>query len=481
MAGGVRSVVPGAPRRPPGPLRTPLQVAATFVLGLGVPFGAYAAAGAAGTDLAGAVYPIVVAALLLTAAAVWTEGLLALRPARPPRRPAAPYPPASAVIAAYLPNEAATVVATVRAFLALDYPGPLQVVLAYNTPRPMLLEQVLARIARADPRLVPLHVAGSTSKAENVTAALAVVTGEFVGIFDADHLPDAGSFRRAWRWLSHGWDVVQGHPVVRNGPAAPLARLVAVEFEAIYAVGHPGRGRLHGFGLFGGSTGFWRTDVLRATGMRPTMLTEDIDASLRAVRHGARIVADPALVSSELAPTTLRVLWHQRMRWAQGWFQVSLHHLGPGLRSPHLGLRQKAGLAFLLGWREVYPWVSLQVYPILAHQALLERGSGGVDWLVPVFVLTTLLTLSVGPWQTVFAYRAGHPSIRRHGGWFLAYLVLSVPYAEWKNTIARVAQLKELMGERRWTVTPRRAPDRTPARRVPVRPPPVPAPPLEAA
>jgi len=33
--------------------------------------------------------------------------------------------------------------------------------------------------------------------------------------------------------------------------------------------------------------------------------------------------------------------------------------------------------------------------------------------------------------------------------------VASLLYTEFKNTIARVAQIKELMGERDWRVTPR--------------------------
>ena len=44
-----------------------------------------------------------------------------------------------------------------------------------------------------------------------------------------------------------------------------LQRLIAAEFEAMYAVSHPGRARLHGFGIFGGSNGYWRRDVLDLT------------------------------------------------------------------------------------------------------------------------------------------------------------------------------------------------------------------------
>ncbi|CAM5304100.1 hypothetical protein SANTM175S_09801 [Streptomyces antimycoticus] len=87
--------------------------------------------------------------------------------------------------------------------------------------------------------------------------------GEFVGIFDADHHPVPDAFQHAWHWLSGGYDVVQGLDcVIRNGESSWVSKLVGVEFEAIYAVSHPGRTRLYTFGVFGGSNGFWRTDLL---------------------------------------------------------------------------------------------------------------------------------------------------------------------------------------------------------------------------
>lgn len=64
---------------------------------------------------------------------------------------------------------------------------------------------------------MPFRVAKSTSKAENINVALAKARSAFVGIFDADHHPEPESFIRAWRWLSNGYDVVQGHNVICNG------------------------------------------------------------------------------------------------------------------------------------------------------------------------------------------------------------------------------------------------------------------------
>jgi cellulose synthase/poly-beta-1,6-N-acetylglucosamine synthase-like glycosyltransferase len=350
------------------------------------------------------------------------------------------------------------VVETVEAFLRVDYPAPLQIILAYNTPRDLPVEILLRQIAERDPRFVPLRVEQSTSKAQNVNAALAEVRGEFVGVFDADHHPDPGSFTRAWRWLSNGYDVVQGHCVVRNGDETWVARMIAVEFEAIYAVAHPGRARLHQFGIFGGSNGYWKTDLLRQTRMHGFMLTEDIDSALRVVEAGYKIASDPHLVSRELAPVTLKALWNQRMRWAQGWFQVSLKHLWPALRSSKLSLRQKLGFIHLLGWREIYPWLSPQIFPIIVFW-LWWYGPDRMDWLVPIFVLTSLFTLSTGPGQALFAYLLAVPELRRRKGWFVWYLLIaSLFYTEYKNLIARVAQIKEAMQERAWKVTPRATP-----------------------
>lgn len=436
-------------------LRTATQVLATFAIGIGLPLCLLVGAHLLGIDLAMPAYYAVMAALVFTATIIWMENFRALDPPRPPERPAAAYPRASVVIPAYLPNEAATIMETLRYVLAQDYPGQLQVILAYNTPRPMPVEEELAALTAVDKRLVVMRVPFSTSKAQNVNAALQVVNGEFTAIFDADHHPRRDALTRAWRWLSHGADVVQGHCVVRNGRASLVARTVAVEFESIYAVSHPGRASLHGFGVFGGSNGYWRTSVLHETRMRAEMLTEDIDSSIRLILHGHTVVNDPGLLSYELAPATFGALWHQRIRWAQGWFQVARRHLEAGLRSDNLSMRNHFGMAFLLGWREVYPWISLLILPVLAFMAWRAGGVANLDFLVPSLVLASIYTFAIGPAQALFAWRLAAPEVRRHRHWFVAYLLLAPAYTELRNTIARVAQFKELTGERRWVITPR--------------------------
>ena len=449
------SVSPGSAtgiRRSLERIRTPLQVVCQQLVLFGLPFALYAILAHLGLDITGPVYLVLVVAIALTSVAILIESRAALRRPEPPPAADGPMPPATAIIAAYLPNEADTIVETIEAFLHHDYPD-LQVILAYNTPRPLPVEEELREIAIRDPRFEPLRVEGSVSKAQNVNAALNHVRGEFVGLFDADHHPEPGSYKRAWQWIASGVGIVQGHCLVRNGSTNFVTKLVATEFEAIYAVSHPGRARLHGFGIFGGSNGYWRTSLLRRTRMRGFMLTEDIDSSMRVVKSGETIVSDPNLVSTELAPETVGALWNQRLRWAQGWSQVSRRHLASMIRTVPT-VRRRIGLMYLLGWREVYPWIAMQMVPLLAFWWL--RGSPPTNWFVPIFVATTVFTFSAGPIQGWFAWKLAHPSIREHRLWFVLFVVSSVVfYTEFKNVIARTAHIKEAMRERKWKVTPR--------------------------
>ncbi len=432
-------------------IRLVVQIMVTMIITLIIPFGIYWGFDQIGYDITKIAYILFTLAFVTTAFMIWVEGIATFFHKAPPIQ--TNYPPASAIIAAYLPNEAATIMETLEAFLKLQYAAPLQIILAYNTPRELPIEHELRALAATAPQLVLLRVEHSSSKAQNINAALAIATGEMIGIFDADHQPMPSSFVRAWHWLAAGYDIVQGHCVIRNGASSWITKLIAIDFETIYAVSHPGRALLHGFGIFGGTNGYWRADLLRQTRMHGFMLTEDIDSSMRVLEQGYTVASDPNLISYELGPVTLTALWNQRLRWAQGWMQVSVKHLIQALYSSHLTVRQKLGFLYLLGWREVFPWISPQIFPLIAYW--IWRGDS-LDWAIPIYVLATLFTLSVVPGQMIFAYLHAVPEHREHPSWFIMYLVIgSLFFAEWKNLIARVAVIKEFMRERAWLVTPR--------------------------
>lgn len=433
-------------------LRLPFQITLTYVLGLVIPFFIYWSFDVHLFDITGGVYLAVVGCLVLTGLMILIEAHHAVKQKQPPE-PGTPYPLASAIVCAYLPNEAGTILDTVDAFLNNGYEGGLQIIIAYNTPENLPVEKHLHALADKHPLLDVVRVSGSNSKAQNVNAVLGLCRGEFTAMFDADHEPRPGSFERAWKWLSNGYDVVQGHCLTRNATATKLARMVAVEFESIYAVAHPGRARLHQFGIFGGSNGYWRTELLHETRMRGSMLTEDIDSALRVIERGFKIRSDRDIVSEELGTTTFNQVWNQRLRWSQGWFQVTKQHTTRSWKTTKIPLRQKIGMTYLLGWREFYPWLSLQMFPLILYW--VYRGDE-LDWTHPVWFGTSLFVLQIGPVQTLYAYRLADPAIKQHKSWFVAFFFFSTFfYTEYKNVIARVAHIKEFMGERSWRVTPR--------------------------
>ena len=81
--------------------------------------------------------------------------------------------------------------------------------------------------------------------------------------------------------------------------------------------------------------------------------------------------------------------------------------------------------------------------PVIALMAYKAGGVANLDWLVTFFLATTVFTASAGPVQTLFAYRLAAPSVRREKRWFWLYLLVSVlAYTEFKNVVARLAQLK---------------------------------------
>src|SRR5262249_44704199 len=152
----------------------------------------------------------------------------------------------------------------------------LELILAYNSPVDLPIEDELRRLAERRPELRPLRGEGSGSKAENLKAAIEIATGEIVGILGPGHHPPAHRLERAWRWLESEYDVVQGRNVIRNRDDNFLTRMIGVEFECMYGVCHPARSLFVDTAIFGGSNGYWRIDALRRTRFDPRFMTEDI-------------------------------------------------------------------------------------------------------------------------------------------------------------------------------------------------------------
>ena len=372
----------------------------------------------------------------------------AKRPA--PRRP---VPRATFIVAAYLPNEQNIILETLDHLLTKVHrpEAGLEVILAYNSPTVLPVEAEIERLARTHPALRVLRVEGSESKAENLNAAVDAATGDIVGILDADHHPHADVFERAWRWLESDYDVVQGRNIIRNLYDNLLTKIISIEFECVYGVSHPAKSLFVDTGIFGGSNGYWRADVLRRIKFDPHMMTEDIDSSSRALLLGYRIMHDRSIISAELAPTDFRSFWFQRKRWSQGWLEVSLRYQRRFWASDKLNFWQKLYWTYLLYYREIYPPVTLQIFPII-FSLLLYQGNIPLKahWYLWA---TALLTLASGPFQTLVAMK--NATVRYPLLYSIGYAFIVFFYAILKNMISIVAIYDHLLGRTDWVVTRR--------------------------
>lgn len=285
------------------------------------------------------------------------------------------------VTVAYLPNEKDIIMDRIRyAVDEIVYPRDrIRINIVYNTPIPIEpLESEMQELATVYPHLRVIKVPGSTSKADNLNYFFTIKTeSDVIAVFDCDHYPHpCGPRWAAERFMSdQAIDIVQGRCVIFNTTASFLSAMIAVEFDKIYAVSHPGRAATWGFGLFTGSNGYWRSTLLRDLKMRGQMLTEDIDSSLRAVSRGAKTVHDMNVVSYELAPTTFKSFWNQRLRWAQGWAQASVEHAVLIVNKPAHGARnlmQRLGLVSLLVVRELSYYMVTQYCCLIAAILILD-------------------------------------------------------------------------------------------------------------
>ncbi|NJO43522.1 MAG: glycosyltransferase family 2 protein [Cyanobacteria bacterium CRU_2_1] len=362
-------------------------------------------------------------------------------------------PRCSLLIPAYLPNEQTIILETIEHIL-LKVHRPLaglEVILAYNTPINLPIEDDLHALAQLYPDLRLLRVEGSCSKAENLNAAFEIVTGEIICILDADHHPAPDCFDRAWHWFEQGYDVVQGRSIIRNHDQNFLTQLIAIEFEMMYGVAHAAKSFLTNSSIFAGSNGYWCTSVLKQIRFNPAMLTEDIDASMRTLLNGYRIVHDRSIISTELAPVDIRSFWFQRKRWAQGWFEVGLNYQHRVWQSDQFNLWQKVFWTYLLCYCEFYSLVAIQTIPLMLSLPLYESS---IPSEINQFLwFSTILSFFGGIYQTLVTAKIAY--VRYPILYYIQYVLLLIPYITFKNVIAIVGIFDHLQGNNDWFVTAR--------------------------
>ncbi len=269
------------------------------------------------------------------AAPVWT-GVRQLHPPRDRRRPVV-----SILVPLYREDRIA---GRLLARLAqLKYPRPLLDICLVVEESDDITRSALRRITLpGHVRVIEVPDGGVRTKPRAMNYALDHCRGSIVGIYDAEDAPDPDQIALVvTRFAEAPASTVclQGRLSFYNSRSTWIARCFTIDYAMWFAVVLPGIAKL-GFPVpLGGTTLFFRREVLEQIGRWDAYnVTEDADLGLRLHRAGYR---------TELIDTTTReeaacLLWpwiKQRSRWLKGYAMTYATHMRrPGALIADIGV-----------------------------------------------------------------------------------------------------------------------------------------------
>jgi 1,2-diacylglycerol 3-beta-glucosyltransferase len=253
--------------------------------------------------------------------------------------------PVDVVVAAR--DEEAVIASLVERLSALRYPQDLLRIWIVDdgssdgTPR--ILDQLRRRYSRLQVLRRSPDEGGGKSGALN--RVLSDLRGEWMLVLDADATLPVDTLERLIPYAEHGgWAAVQLRKAETNGSVNLLTRAQAMEM-AFDAIVQEGRLALGGVAeLRGNGQLLRRSALIRAGGFNEATVTDDLDLTFRFLLADLPIglMWNPAV--EEEAVLSLRALWRQRQRWAEGGLQRFFDY-GPQLLSRRLSLTKRWDLA----------------------------------------------------------------------------------------------------------------------------------------
>lgn len=277
------------------------------------------------------------------------------------------FKPVSILVPAY--NEEASIVASVRSFVGLQYPRFEVIVISDGstdaTMRHLIEAFALVEEPRVWARTLPtapirrvlrsLRHPGlvvvekeNGGKADALNAGINIARYPLIAPVDSDSMLDAQAILRASRNFVKDDSVIAvggtvrplngatlrgGRPAELRMPATWIERLQVVEYARAFFLGRAGWTRLGALLIVSGAFGLFRRDaVLRVGGFWTGTVGEDMELVMRLHKEHARrglphrIVFSPDPICWTEVPSDLGTLRRQRNRWHRGlWTNLWRH------------------------------------------------------------------------------------------------------------------------------------------------------------
>ncbi|MEJ6397865.1 glycosyltransferase family 2 protein [Yoonia sp. 208BN28-4] len=330
---------------------------------------------------------------------------LALRSPPPPQNPVvlAHLPTITMLVPLFKENEIADHLIT--RLCDLDYPHEnldlcLVLEASDSTTRAALSRTNLPPWIRA----ITVPEGSLQTKPRALNYALDFARGSIIGIWDAEDAPDPDQLRKvATRFANRGPQVacLQGVLDYYNAPVNWLTRCFTLEYASWFRVMLPGLARMGLVVPLGGTTLFFRRDIIeKLGGWDAHNVTEDADLGIRLVRQG---------YTTELLDTTTGEeangrAWpwvKQRSRWIKGYaVTYGVHMRDPVRLYRDLGFKRFIGfqvqfLGALLSFVLAPLLLSFWMVPLGLPHPMSDVLTGPLIWtLAGVFALSEVTNLA---------------------------------------------------------------------------------------
>jgi cellulose synthase/poly-beta-1,6-N-acetylglucosamine synthase-like glycosyltransferase/Flp pilus assembly protein TadD len=252
---------------------------------------------------------------------------------------------------------------TLQACLAMDYPHRTYILDDGKRAEVKALAEELGVVYMT--RENNLH-----AKAGNLNAALEKTDGEFVIIFDADHVPARHFITRLLGYFrDEELAMVQTPHAFYNfdtfqGVVDYVKRRFWDEGQLFYKVLQPGKNHLNSV-IFAGSAAMFRREALKEVGyIAVQTITEDMHTGMRIAARGWKSLYVSERMIAGQGASDVSTFHSQRLRWGEG--NLSILAYDNPLTMPGLSLTQRLSyFASIIHWAGGLPKMAIYATPIL--------------------------------------------------------------------------------------------------------------------